>query len=232
MKTTTTVGDVMTRRVLAAREDAEFKLIVEVMRVNRISALPVVDAHNRVLGVVSEGDLLAKEAAAAPQRAGSHRPHPGAERKAAADVAITLMTRPAVTIGPDVSVAEAARLMSTRRLKRLPVTDADGHLIGIVSRVDVLSIFTRPDYEIRDEIIGEVIVGDFALDPATFDVEVRSGMVTITGQAESKAVATRLLDAIRHVEAVVDVRDRLSYPEEDEPGPAKPFAFSTLSPKG
>jgi CBS-domain-containing membrane protein len=231
MKTMTKVGDVMTRRVLAAREDAEFKLIVEVMRANHISALPVVDAHNRVLGVVSEGDLLAKEAAAA-QRAGWHRPRTAAERKAAADVAVALMTRPAVTIGQDASVAEAARLMSSRRLKRLPVTDEDGHLIGIVSRLDVLSVFTRPDYDIRDEIVSEVLLGDFAVDPSAFDIEVRSGIVTITGQAESKAVALRLLDGIRHVEAVVDVRDRLSYPEEDEPGPARPFAFTTFPPKG
>lgn len=230
MKTATTVGDVMTRRVLAAREDAEFKLIAEVMRANHISALPVIDGHNRVLGVVSEADLLAKEAAA--QRAGRRRPRSGADRKASADVAIALMTRPAVTIGRDASVAEAASLMSTRRVKRLPVTDEGGHLIGIVSRIDVLSIYARPDFEIRDEILSEVLASDFALDPESLDVEVRSGIVTTTGQVESKAVATRLLDAIRHVEAVVDVRDRLSYPHDDPVSQGNPSVFTGVSPKG
>jgi len=84
-------------------------------------------------------------------------------------------------IGPGDSLADAARLMHDRRVKRLPVVDDAGELVGIVSRVDVLSVFDRPDAEIREAVTGKVIVGDFALDPSAFDVTVRSGIVTITG---------------------------------------------------
>jgi len=101
--------------------------------------------------------------------------------------------------------------MRDRNVKRLPVTDADGRLAGIVSRADVLSVYERPDDQIRDEITA-AIAGRFQLDPLDFDVTVKSGMVTIAGRAQSGAVALALLGAIRNVEGTVAVRDRLSYP--------------------
>jgi CBS domain-containing protein len=227
----TTVGEVMTCQVMAAREEADFKEIVAVMRHGHVSALPVLDSENRVIGVVSEADLLAKEAVADGQHAVLHWPHRAEERKASAVLARDLMTRPAMTIGPDATVVEAARTMRTRRVKRLVVTDETGHLLGIVSRIDALSVYDRADDEIRDEIIGDIITGDFALSSDTFEVLVRCGIVTITGQAESQAVADQLLDAIRHVEAVVDVRDRLSYPPEDPASKVKIVAFDIFTPK-
>lgn len=226
----TTVADVMTRRVVAAHEGAQFKEIVEVMRANQVSALPVVDSHNHVIGVVSEADLLVKEAETAPHHGSWRWMLPVTERKAAATVAKDLMTHPAVTIGRNATLPEAASLMSDRRMKRLPVVDEAGNLIGVVSRLDVLSVFSRDDREIRDEIINGIIFSDLSLDPAAFEVTVTSGIVTITGQAENKAVATQLLDAVRHVEAVVDVRDRISYPHHSQPG-AKPV-FTAFTPKG
>jgi CBS domain-containing protein len=120
--------------------------------------------------------------------------------------------------------------MSARRVKRLPVVSEDGHLVGVVSRMDVLSVFSREDYEIRDEIVN-VIAGERALDRQAFDVEVRAGIVTVTGQAECKAVAVQLLDAIRHVEGVVDVRDRLSHPHDDAASKGN-FAPFGAFPKG
>jgi osmotically-inducible protein OsmY len=89
--------------------------------------------------------------------------------------------------------------------------------VGIVSRVDVLSVYARPDEEIRDEVTKSVIAEQFALDSAAFDVSVTSGTVTVTGQVPRQAVATHLIEAIRHVEGVVDVRDRVGYPPEDIP---------------
>lgn len=226
----TTVADVMTDRVVAAREGAGFKEIIQVMRGHRLSALPVVDAHNRVLGVVSEADLLIKEALLV-KRAGPASRHASrfwlraaVKRKAAAAVAQDLMTRPAMTIGPDATLAEAASRMCERRVKRLPVTDEAGRLIGIVSRIDVLSVFSRAEADIRDEIVSELILSKFSLDPEYFEVTVRSGIVTITGQADSREAAVQLLDAIQHVEAVVDVRDRISYPDKVQAGsPAPPL---------
>ena len=157
-----TVADVMTRSVVAVRETAGYKDIVKVMRRRRVSAFPVLDSADHVVGVVSEADLLLKEAVVASASTGTVPPWAaGREKeraKATGVAAAELMTRPAVTIGPDATVAAAARLMYSRHVKRLPVVDATGRLVGIVSRVDVLSVFGRPDEQIRAEAI-EVIGG-------------------------------------------------------------------------
>jgi CBS domain-containing protein len=210
---TTTVQGVMTASVVAVREDADFKEIVTALRSRRISAFPVLDAAGRVIGVVSEADLLAKEATPGPP--------PGLVRlawllkersKATGVTAAEIMTKPAVTIREDATVADAARLMQSHRVKQLPVVDGVGRLRGIVSRADVLSVFERPDAEIRDEVVKGIIVAEFGLDPELLAVTVRSGIVTVTGSVERRAVALGLLGAIRHAEGVVGVRDRLSYP--------------------
>ena len=210
---TTTVQSVMTASVVAVREDADFKEMVTAMRSRRISAFPVLDAGDRVIGVVSEADLLAKEATPGPP--------PGLVRlawmlkersKATGVTAAEVMTKPAVTIRENAPVADAARLMQSRRVKQLPVVDDDGRLRGIVSRADVLSVFERPDAEIRDEVVKGIIVAEFGLDPELLVVTVRSGIVTVTGSVERRADALGLLGAIRHAEGVVGVRDRLSYP--------------------
>jgi CBS-domain-containing membrane protein len=206
----TTVADVMTRAVVAIRENAEFKEIVGAMHNAHVSALPVLDGENHVIGVVSEGDLLVKEAAAAEEHGARRRRHTAGADKAAEVLAAGLMTQPAVTIGRDATVAEAASLMSTRRVKRLPVVDDWGHLTGVISRADVLTVFSREDAEIRAEVTG-IVTGKFALDPHTVEVTVTSGIVTVTGQVDIPASVPYMLDDIRHVEAVVDVRDRLSY---------------------
>lgn len=227
-----TVGEVMTRRIVAATEGAEFKQIAAMMRGNRVSALPVVDSQNRVVGVVSEADLLLKQAAAAPQRTSWRWLLPSTERKAEAVLAQDLMTRPAVTIGRDATVSEAAAVMSARRVKRLPVVDDTGHLVGVISRVDVLSVFGREDSEIHGEIIHGVIAGNLVLSPEGFEVGVKSGIVTITGRVKSKALADQLIEAIRQVDGVVTVRDRLSYPREDPGEKGKFSGFNFLTPKG
>jgi CBS domain-containing protein len=212
-----TVKDVMTRSVVAVRETAGYKDIVTVMRRRKVSAFPVLDAGGHVVGVVSEADLLVKEAAPAAGWARLGRGHRKDRAKATGVTAAELMSKPAVTIGPAATVAEAARLMYTRRVKRLPVVDGDGCLTGIISRVDVLSVFGRPDDQIRDEVISEVLGGGFTVDPANFGVQVKAGIVTISGPVERRAVAAALLEAIRYVEGVVDVRDRLSYPPAEVP---------------
>jgi CBS domain-containing protein len=210
---TTTVQGVMTASVVAVREDADFKEIVTALRSRRISAFPVLDEAGRVIGVVSEADLLAKEATPGPP--------PGLVRlawllkersKATGVTAAEIMTKPAVTIREDAAVADAARLMQSHRVKQLPVVDDGGRLRGIVSRADVLSVFERPDAEIRDEVVKGIIGAEFGLDPELLAVTVRSGIVTVTGSVERRADALGLLGAVRHAEGVVGVRDRLSYP--------------------
>ncbi len=205
------VRDVMTRQVVSVREDASFKEMAAMLRRTRISAFPVIDSADRVIGVVSEADLLVKEAVQATGTSFiAALRHIREEDKASGVTAVALMTRPAITIGPDAPVAEAARIMYDRRVKRLPVVDAVGRLLGIVSRADVLAVFSRPDEEIRDEIVHRVLPAVVVGKSADFDVTVRDGIVTISGPPLDEQARHALLDAARHVQGVVAVRDRLS----------------------
>jgi CBS domain-containing protein len=208
-----TVKDVMTTPVVAVRKAAAYKDIAISLREHRVSAFPVLDDDNRVVGVVSEADLLAKEALAsgsAGRVAGvlHHRGH----AKAAGITAEDLMSRPPVTIGRLALVTQAARLMYARKLKRLPVVDEEGRLVGIVSRSDVLSVYSRPDSLIRREILDRVLLETLLVDPARFTVTVENGIVTIEGAPETAMVGRDIIGEARHVEGVVAVRDRLTYP--------------------
>jgi predicted transcriptional regulator len=119
------------------------------------------------------------------------------------------MTSPAISIQPDAPLAVAARIMQARRVRRLPVVGPGGMLLGIVSRTDLLSVFDRPDPHIRDEVIRDVLAGEFGFDAAEFEVSVVSGIVTIAGPVALLETALSLLARIRHTEGVVAVRDRL-----------------------
>jgi CBS domain-containing protein len=183
-----------------------------------VSALPVVDDEGRVLGVVSEADLLLKE----------EHPDPDADLplvwtrrrraehdKAAAAVARDLMTVAVVSIAPDATVAEAARRLHAAGVKRLPVVDREGRLAGIVSRADLLKVFDRPDQDIRREIMDEVIVGAFSMDPDRFFIHVDEGVVVLQGRIERRSILPYLLRAVRGVEGVVRVEDRLAWDIDD-----------------
>ena len=214
--TSAKVKDVMTGEVAAVRRDTSFKEMAARLREYRVSAFPVIDENRRVIGVVSEADLLAKEALAG-EHAGipaaitgvlHHKEYQKAEGVTAGD----LMTHPAVTARSEDSVEHAARLMYTLQVKRLPVVDAGGYLVGIVSRSDLLTVFDRPDEEIHAEIVNDVILRDFLVDPALFTVTVADGVVTIKGAPETADLGHRLVTRIRHVQGVVAVRDELAYP--------------------
>jgi CBS domain-containing protein len=206
----------MTTRVVAVRKEATFKEMAAMLRRSRISAFPVLSDARRVVGVVSEADLLVKEAVQAEGTSVlAALRHFREEDKAAGITAGDLMTTPAITIGPDAEVAEAARLMYDRRVKRLPVVTPDGLLVGIVTRVDVLSVFDRPDDQIRDEVTRQVLPEVLQRTPRGLDTKVRDGIVTLSGQPRSAREGQAILDAVRHVQGVVAVRDRLSYPGAD-----------------
>lgn len=206
------VAEVMTYNVVAVRQEAEFKEIVAVMHRRRVSAFPVIDDRDRVIGVVSEADMLPREAYPAWPPASGREHRRRVPAKATALTAGELMTSPAMTIGPQATVTEAARVMYSHKVKRLPVTDEDGRLVGIVSRVDLLGVYDRPDAQIRAEITERVLAGDFVLDPREFAVTVSNGVVTISGKLDQQDLAIRMLRGIWDVAGVVDVRDRLSYP--------------------
>jgi CBS domain-containing protein len=115
-------------------------------------------------------------------------------------------------IHPDEPVQHAAWLMYDRGVKRLPVVDEAGHLLGIVSRSDLLGVFGRPDDEIRREVTRDVILGRFLMDPARFEITVQGGIVTVAGRPETAEVGKILIEAVRHLDGVVAVQDQLTYP--------------------
>jgi CBS domain-containing protein len=209
-----TVKDVMSTHVIAVRQNAPYKEMAAMLHKQRVSAFPVLDDDNKVVGVVSEADLLTKEAleGTVPRTLLSRQER--VRKQVNALTAADLMTKPAVTIGPDASVTHAARLMFDKRVKRLPVISDNGRLIGILTRSDVLSVYSRPDAEIRHEVTQDLILGTFLCDPDSFTFTVKDGIVTVQGAPETTMVGRDIIDAIRHMEGVVAVRDRLSYPHD------------------
>ena len=214
------VRDVMTPEVVTVGEQASFKEIAATMAERRVSALPVLDDEGRVAGIVSEADLLLKEEF--PEGSTSRRLFQGRRRrleraKAAGATAAELMTAPAVTVGPDASVAEAARLLHRHQIKRMPVVDPAGPLLGIVSRADLLKVFLRGDDEIAREVRQDVLLRAMWVDPDSVTVHVRDGVVTLTGQLERRSLIPIVVSLVHALDGVVDVVDRLSFEVDDSP---------------
>jgi len=204
----TAVKDVMTTRVIWVRKDASFRDLAAALRRHRVSAFPVLGDDDKVIGVVSEADLLAKEALDGEPGVFAGILHHRDAEKARGITAGDLMTAAVVAVAPEDTVEHAAQLMYSRKVKRLPVIDGRGHLVGILSRADVLAVFDRTDEDIRREITDEVTL---LVDPQAFDVTVSGGIVTLTGVPETNEVGHQIVQRIRHVQGVVAVRDRLSY---------------------
>ncbi|NUP31645.1 MAG: CBS domain-containing protein [Streptomycetaceae bacterium] len=208
----------MTTDVVTIGPDAHFTDIVRILRSARISAVPVVAVDGRILGVVSEADLLRKEAHADDAcRAPARRLFGGrgTPDKSRAEVARDLMTSPAVTIRADGTVVDAARLMERRGVKRLPVVDADGRLEGVVSRCDLLRVFLRGDREIHDEIVGDVLRRALWINPATVSVTVDGGRVHLAGSLETRSLVPLVVRLCRAVDGVVGVTHDLRYDYDD-----------------
>ncbi|CAK7283435.1 CBS domain-containing protein [Streptomyces misionensis] len=211
--TPSVVGDVMTRRVLALRTGAGFKDIVQAMRDWRVGAVPVLDDAGQVVGVVSEADLLPKEEYRDSDLDRYARMRHLAElTKAEAATAERLMTTPAVTVAPDATLGQAARIMARARVKQLPVVDPDGTLLGIVSRSDLLKVFLRGDAEIADEVRRDVVVHLFGPEGAGIRVEVHDGVVTLGGRVRETSLVPLAARLVRAVPGVVDVRCALAGP--------------------
>lgn len=197
-----TVSDVMTHTAVAIGRDASYKEIVELMHAWRVSAVPVLEGEGRVVGVVSEADLLPKE----EFRGEGPAPPRGVEEASKADAVLAeeLMSSPAVTVHADATLAEAARIMARRQVKRLPVVNGLGMLEGVVSRSDLLKVFLRPDEELDEEIRSAVLAGLPLAERVEFDV--LDGVVSLRGPFPNAALLPLLVRAVRAVEGVVDVR--------------------------
>lgn len=205
-----TVNDVMTKTVVTITPDAEFKEIAAAMEQWKVTAVPVVEGEGRVVGVVSEADLLTKEE--------FHDQTPGMIEdmhrlgdiaKAGSVRAKDLMTSPAITVNPDAPLPQAARLMADRHVKRLPVVDADGSLKGIVSRADLLEVFLRADDELAAEIRREVVNRLFPVSHHDVKVSVTWGVATLTGRVRDVTLIPVAARLAQSVEGVVSVDCRL-----------------------
>ena len=211
------VRDVMTTEVVTVGRITPFKEIAELLVKHRISGVPVLELGRRVTGVVTEGDLIT----ARDKRAGSRRYWTGMLRydtDRARYLRLTaqqLMTSPAVTTHPDASIAAAARTMSLQHVKRLPVTDPDGKLVGLVSRRDLLNVFCVPDAEIARqmrELLAEALPGD----SAAIKAAAHGGIVTLTGQTDNAAVRDSVARAIElawDIDGVVDIINHVTSPQ-------------------
>jgi len=216
----TRVVDVMAADVMAVRANASFKEIAARLREQHVSAFAVLDADDKVIGVVSEADLLPKEALEAGYE-GHRGPlaglrHRTEREKATGLTAADLMTRPPVTVGPFDLVSHAAHLMYDHKITSLPVVNR-GRLAGMITRADVLRVFGRPDADIRSEIVDKIILTEFLTDPSAISVTVHDGVVTLKGRPENVGVGHGIVNAVRRVEGVVAVHDRLAYPSASSP---------------
>jgi CBS domain-containing protein len=211
------VRDVMTGQVVSVHEDASFKEIVDTLARHRVSAVPVVDADQNVLGVVSESDLLAKVVAGGdprPRIRGGHPTKALTRRKAHGEVAHELMSTPAITTRPEASVVHAARAAAMAHVRRLPVVDTAGALVGMVTRSDMLRVFLRDDEELRTHIV-DVFAGQFCIDTSAVEVAVHDGVVTLAGRVDRRALVAPLLDGVRATAGVVGLHDNLTYRVDD-----------------
>ncbi|WP_329372613.1 CBS domain-containing protein [Streptomyces sp. NBC_01483] len=219
------VSDVMTHTVAAIGRKANFKEIVQLMEQWKVSALPVLEGEGRVIGVVSEADLLPKEEFRdgdpdLPQsrlRSTGGTPitqlrRPSDLAKAGAVTAEDLMTAPAVTVQANATLAQAARTMAHAKVKRLAVVDEVGLLEGVVSRGDLLKVFLRDDEDIADEVRREVVSYLFRAPLSPVRVQVHDGVVTLTGRVRDTSLVPVAARLVRAVEGVVDVEFELTGP--------------------
>lgn len=202
----TVVGDVMTEAVVAAHEGAVFKEIVAALARNKIRAVPVIDDARKVVGIVSASDLIYHVVAGPSARTRNRH----AAEMAHAGTAAELMTTPAVTTRPHATIVEAAQRAAQARVRTLPVVDANGALMGIVSQSDLLRVFLRDDDAIHDEI-QQYAAQSMHIEAARLRVDVMEGVVTVSGKLERQRQIAQLIDRIRAVPGVVDIHNRLTH---------------------
>jgi CBS domain-containing protein len=206
------VSDVMTTDVVTVPLDTSVGKLADIMSTNRISAVPVVGDDDRVLGIVSQADLLPKIVAIG---AGARKPRRRRATKAAATSARNLMSAPALSIAPDATLSAAAKRMQAKKVKRLLVTGQSGRLLGIVSRTDLLRLYTRPDTAIRRDIIDHVLRRTMWIGPNEVEVDVAAGVATLAGAVGRRTTAAIVARLTGQVPGVVAVVDNVHYDFDD-----------------
>lgn len=214
------VQDVMTQEVQTVAPETPLREVARLLTELRISGLPVVE-DGLVVGVVSEADILVKERGSNPGMPGLvgmlFDETAAIARKLEARTAGEAMTSPAVTIEPTRPVSEAAARMIDRLVNRLPVVDEDEHLVGIVTRADLVRAFVRSDERLAHEIREDVILHTLWIPPEQVNVTVEDGAVSLTGLVESEDDADLIVRLVRRVPGVVSVESSLAYEYDGKP---------------
>jgi len=226
-----TVKDLMTPRVVVAREDTPFKELVRIMSQNRVSGIPIVAGEEpRLVGIVTEADLVRVEAHEQPPRnllleLFIDRSRLEVIERLAEDVrARDIMTRDVVTVRPDITVHDASRRLIHHGVKRLPVVDEEGKVLGIVSRRDLLRPYSRPDEDIRREIEEDLILKTMWIEPGTVTVNVSGGVVSLRGTVDLNSSRDILEELVRRIPGVVGVENELRYRNDDRKVGTGPLA--------
>jgi CBS-domain-containing membrane protein len=216
------VRDVMTVDPVTVTPAAPLKDVAEILVRRRIGAVPVVTPRGRVAGLVTEADLLAKEQLQRDPdgQHWTHLPYRARRDIVTAETAGEIMSAHPATVRADATTAEAARLMDRHQARCLLVADADGTLLGLVSARDLLRVFLRPDEDIEEEVVNEVLPRYLGTNPVLVRVDVTDGVVTLTGELECKSMLAALLPAVRAVDGVIDVEGQLGYAIDDTRLPA------------
>ena len=212
------VRDIMTTDPISVRGDTLLKEAARIMVRHKVSGLPVIDSDGRLKGIVTEADFLRREASRdRPSRLSLLDALFGdaAESTPVAETVAEVMTEKVVTIAPSAVIGEAARLMASRNVKRLPVIGDDGTVHGIISRADIVNAFTKPDDVIEDEVSEDLIRRLLFLDPETVEVTVADGVVHLSGELENRT-EVHLLEALTlRIAGVVKVESDLTYLLDD-----------------
>jgi len=198
------VVDLMTADVITASPDTPIKAAARLMVRNKVSGLPVCDEDSKVVGIITEADFLRLEVAR--EEADDPQPVERVEQ---------VMHRSVLTITPDATIADAARLMVVNDVNRLPVIDEDGKSLGIISRLDVVAAFTRPDEIIEDEIKEDLVRRVLFVDPDDISVDVSNGIVTFRGEIGTRNEARLLAELARRLDGVIKVRNELTWRLDD-----------------
>lgn len=223
------VRDVMTHGAVTVHESSAFREIVDAMLAHDVSGVPVVDSRGHLLGVVTEADLLSKEAyeGRSRSRALAFVVSPIAHRKrfwtkAAGATARDVMTAPATTADPEEDLRAAARRMLERGLKRLPVVQ-DDRVIGVLSRHDVLRVFAESDERLRQAV--QDALRPFIGWVPEYDVRasVSDGVVVLEGSVAYSSDARMIAAAVQRLEGVLAVHNRLTGRWERQSMPPIPW---------
>jgi len=215
------VSELMTEKVLTIGPEAPIKDVAKILVANGISGLPVCDLEGRVLGVISEGDILYKEHDPTEGHVGGPlgwiidgRPDHAGYTKAKALTAGKAMTAPAITIAPYESAAGAARIMCERHVNRLPVVKNE-RLVGIVTRADLVRAFTRTDAEIERELKEDVLERMMWIDTGKVEVAVQDGRAALSGRLQRRSDVVLLNSLVARVPGVVAVESTVTWNVDD-----------------